>query len=160
MEREEDTQAFTGRPMPPDALAFKSEASGLPAGARIISIEEAREALPRAKRSLSILQGLHDEILDVTEELEIVLETTSVEDDAALAVAEHLGDLVAEWHDMVEEIECEGTRISCIEPARLEWFGVVDGHLAMYSWNEGEEDIEWYRPCELDFRERRLLLEA
>ena len=47
----------------------------LPRGARIVTIEEARENLPKVTRWLAELQAMSDEAHDLTEELEVLLES-------------------------------------------------------------------------------------
>ena len=42
---------------------------------RVLSIEQVRESLPQVKRQLSTLQAIVDEAHDMTEEIEILLET-------------------------------------------------------------------------------------
>ena len=46
----------------------------LPDGSRVVTIEEAREELPRARKLLVTLQSLQDQAHDLTEELEILVE--------------------------------------------------------------------------------------
>ena len=38
-----------------------------------------------------------------------------------------------------------------MDPGRLEWYGVVDRRMALFSWAVGEEDIEWYYRMEEGF---------
>ena len=51
----------------------------LPHGARIVTIEEARENLPKVTRWLAELQAMSDEAHDLTEELEVLLESLEAE---------------------------------------------------------------------------------
>ena len=53
----------------------------LPRGARIVTIEEARENLPKVTRWLAELQAMSDEAHDLTEELEVLLETLQAENE-------------------------------------------------------------------------------
>ena len=53
-----------------------------------------------------------------------------------------------------------GARIAGFDPGYLEWHGVVDGYLVLYSWSQGEEDIEWWHPLDSGINGRRPLVEA
>ena len=132
----------------------------LPKGARIVSLEEARKNLPKVTRMLAELQAMSDEAHDLTEELEVLLESLEAESEHVVEVAEQLAQLVTHWQNVTSQIEDTGTRIACLEPGRLEWYGVVDQHLALYSWRFGEEDIEWYHPIDSTFLARKPLIEA
>ena len=132
----------------------------LPKGAQIVSLEDARENLPKVTRWLAELQAMSDEAHDLTEELEVLLESLEDESEHVVEVAEQLAQLVAHWQNVTSNIEETGTRIACLEPGRLEWYGVVDQHLALYSWRFGEEDIEWYHPLDSTFLARKPLIEA
>jgi hypothetical protein len=77
-----------------------------------------------------------------------------------MEVAEHLGQLVAHWQANVERLESVGARIVSMDPGRLEWYGVVDHRMALFSWAVGEEDIEWYYRMEEGFPSRKPLIEA
>ena len=50
--------------------------------------------------------------------------------------------------------------MACLDPGRLEWYGVVDEQLVLYSWAQGEEDIEWYHETNSSFFSRKPLIEA
>ena len=90
----------------------------------------------------------------------MLLESLEAENEHVIEVAEHLAQLVTHWQHTTAKIEATGTRIACLEPGRLEWYGVVDEHLALYSWSLGEEDIEWYHPIDASFMARKPLIEA
>lgn len=156
-----DEAFFSGRPMDITSISEGDPSLiHLPLDARLVNIEEARESLPRVLPLIAELQAMNDEAHDLTEELEILLETLQPEDDHVAEVAEYLAKLVSQWQLLVERIEDSGAKIACLEPARLEWYGVVDNHLALYSWSEGEEDIEWYHPVDAGFPARKPLIEA
>ena len=53
-----DEGTFAGRPMPPTTACHVAE--GMPRNAFLISIEVAMSLLPKHRRSLAILQALHD----------------------------------------------------------------------------------------------------
>jgi hypothetical protein len=132
----------------------------LPEGHRIVSLDEARENLPKATAWLAELQAMSDVAHDLTEELEVLLESLEAEDEHVIEVADQLAELVKHWQIVTSNIEATGTRIACLEPGRLEWYGVVDQHIALYSWRFGEEDIEWYHPIDASFFARKPLIEA
>ena len=92
----------------------------LPQGARLVTIEEARQNLPKVTRWLAELQAMSDEAHDLTEELEVLLESLEAEHEHVVEVAEHLAQLVAHWQHTTAKIESTGTRIACLEPGRLE----------------------------------------
>jgi len=90
-----DVPFFSGRPMDACSLADEENAlRTLPEGARIVSIEEARENLPKVTRWLAELQAMSDVAHDLTEELEVLLETLEPEDEHVVEVAEQLAQLV------------------------------------------------------------------
>ena len=132
----------------------------IPDGSKVVTIEEARGELPLAKKLLCSLQALQDQAHDLTEELEVLVEELPPHDEHVAEVAEQLGDLVKEWQGIGDSLEKLGARIAGFDPGHLEWHGVVDGYLVLYSWSEGEEDIEWWHPLDTGINGRRPLVEA
>lgn len=132
----------------------------LPDGARVVTIEDARASLPEAQNVLMVLQAMSDEAHDLTNELELLLEGYSMTHPHVLEVAEHLGSLVSQWQASVARLESIGARIVSMDPGRLEWYGVVDHRMALFSWAVGETDIEWYYRMEEGFPSRKPLIEA
>ena len=132
----------------------------IPDGSKVVTIEEARNELPMAKKLLYSLQALQDQAHDLTEELEVLVEELPPHDEHVAEVAEQLGDLVKEWQGIGDSLEKLGARIAGFDPGHLEWHGVVDGYLGLYSWSEGEEDIEWWHPLDTGINGRRPLVEA
>ena len=132
----------------------------IPDGSKVVTIEEARSELPMAKKLLYSLQALQDQAHDLTEELEVLVDELPPHDEHVAEVAEQLGDLVKEWQGIGDSLEKLGARIAGFDPGHLEWHGVVDGYLVLYSWSEGEEDIEWWHPLDTGINGRRPLVEA
>ena len=54
----------------------------------------------------------------------------------------------------------ERLRVAGLDPGRIEWFGVIDNQLMLYSWTCGESDIEWYYGVDEGFSSRKPLIEA
>ena len=73
-------------------------------------------------------------------------------------VADQLGNFVKEWQFLGDALEETGARIAGFDPGYLEWHGVVDGYLVLYSWSQGEEDIEWWHPLDTGIMAADLLL--
>ena len=69
----------------------------LPKGCRIVSLDEARENLPKATAWLAELQAMSDVAHDLTEELEVLLESLEAEDEHVVEVADQLAELVKHW---------------------------------------------------------------
>ena len=132
----------------------------LPDGAMVVTIEDARASLKEASAVLMVLQAMSDEAHDLTDELELLLDRYPMTHPHVLEVAEHLGQLVAQWQANVERLESVGARIVSMDPGRLEWYGVVDHRMALFSWAVGEADIEWYYRMEEGFPSRKPLIEA
>ncbi len=132
----------------------------LPEGAMVVTIEDARASLKEASAVLMVLQAMSDEAHDLTDELELLLDRYPMTHPHVLEVAEHLGQLVAQWQANVERLESVGARIVSMDPGRLEWYGVVDHRMALFSWAVGEADIEWYYRMEEGFPSRKPLIEA
>ena len=118
---------------------------------RVVTIEEARASLPEAQNVLMVLQAMSDEAHDLTNELELLLDRYTMTHPHVLEVAEHLGGLVTQWQGNVARLEGIGARIVSMDPGRLEWYGVVDHRMALFSWAVGEADIEWYYRMEEGF---------
>ena len=152
---------FTGLPMELDALEPGEELPyPLPADAKILTIEEARTSLKEASNILMVLQAMSDEAHDLTDELEVLLDQLPMHHPHVMEVAEQLGSLVGQWQGNVARLEHLGARIVCMDPGRLEWYGVVDCRMALFSWAMGETDIEWYYRMEEGFPSRKALIEA
>ena len=132
----------------------------LPEGAMVVTIEQARASLTEASNVLMVLQAMSDEAHDLTDELELLLDRYPMTHPHVMEVAEHLGQLVTQWQANVERLESVGARIVSMEPGRLEWYGVVDHRMALFSWAVGEIDIEWYYRMEEGFPARKPLIEA
>jgi len=157
----EDEPFYSGLPMALEELSLEADLPyPLPDGARVVTIEEARASLPEAQNVLMVLQAMSDEAHDLTNELELLLEGYSMTHPHVLEVAEHLGSLVNQWQASVARLESIGARIVSMDPGRLEWYGVVDHRMALFSWAVGEADIEWYYRMEEGFPSRKPLIEA
>lgn len=151
---------LAGQPMSLTELLDEMALLAIPDGSKVVTIEEARNELPLAKKLLYSLQALQDQAHDLTEELEVLVENLPPHDEHVAEVAEQLGDLVKEWQGIGDSLEKLGARIAGFDPGHLEWHGVVDGYLVLYSWSEGEEDIEWWHPLDTGINGRRPLVEA
>ena len=132
----------------------------LPEGALVVTIEQARASLSEASNVLMVLQAMSDEAHDLTNELELLLDRYTMTHPHVIEVAEHLGQLVTQWQASVARLESIGARIVSMDPGRLEWYGVVDHRMALFSWAVGEADIEWYYRMEEGFPSRKPLIEA
>ena len=156
-----DQPSFSGLPMEINELSTDEELPyPLPDGATVVTIEQARASLKEASSVLMVLQAMSDEAHDLTNELELLLDRYPMTHPHVMEVAEHLGQLVAQWQANVERLESVGARIVSMDPGRLEWYGVVDHRMALFSWAVGEEDIEWYYRMEEGFPSRKPLIEA
>ena len=156
-----DQPSFSGLPMEINELSTDEELPyPLPDGATVVTIEQARASLNEASSVLMVLQAMSDEAHDLTNELELLLDRYPMTHPHVMEVAEHLGQLVAQWQANVERLESVGARIVSMDPGRLEWYGVVDHRMALFSWAVGEEDIEWYYRMEEGFPSRKPLIEA
>ncbi|MBL6733406.1 MAG: DUF2203 family protein [Candidatus Poseidonia sp.] len=156
-----DQPSFSGLPMELNELSPDAELPyPLPDGAKVVTIDEARSSLPEACNVLMVLQAMSDEAHDLTDELELLLDRYPMTHPHVMEVAEHLGELVAQWQGNVQRLESIGARIVSMDPGRLEWYGVVDRRMALFSWAVGEEDIEWYYRMEEGFPSRKPLIEA
>ena len=156
-----DEPLYSGLPMELDELSPEAALPyPLPDGALVVTIEEARASLPEASNVLMVLQAMSDEAHDLTNELEILLDQYTMTHPHVMEVAEHLGQLVTQWQASVARLESIGARIVSMDPGRLEWYGVVDRRMALFSWAVGEVDIEWYYRMEEGFPSRKPLIEA
>ena len=156
-----DQPSFSGLPMELDELSPDADLPyPLPEGAMVVTIEQARASLTEASNVLMVLQAMSDEAHDLTDELELLLDRYPMTHPHVMEVAEHLGQLVTQWQANVERLESVGARIVSMEPGRLEWYGVVDHRMALFSWAVGETDIEWYYRMEEGFPSRKPLIEA
>ena len=114
----------------------------LPEGAKVVTIDQARASLGEAINVLMVLQAMSDEAHDLTNELELLLDQYPMTHPHVMEVAEHLGQLVAQWQGNVARLESVGAR------------------MALFSWAVGEVDIEWYYRMEEGFPSRKPLIEA
>ena len=152
---------YSGRPMEiNDLLDFDQAISEMPSGAKVVTIEEARVSLTTARKLLIELQSISDNAADLTEELDIILESYDSSHDHVCELADYLASMIHSWHGVVDKLEKSGAKMACLDPGRLEWYGVVDGQLVLYSWTQGEEDIEWYHDINSSFLSRKPLIEA
>ena len=156
-----DEPLYSGLPMELDELSPEAALPyPLPEGAIVVTIDQARETLPEAQNVLMVLQAMSDEAHDLTNELELLLDQYPMTHPHVMEVAEHLGQMVAQGQASVARLESIGARIVSMDPGRLEWYGVVDRRMALFSWAVGETDIEWYYRMEEGFPSRKPLIEA
>ena len=161
MSKVTDEPFYSGLPMELDELSPEAALPyPLPDGALVVTIEQARASLSEAKNVLMVLQAMSDEAHDLTNELELLLDQFAMTHPHVMEVAEHLGSMVAQWQASVARLESIGARIVSMDPGRLEWYGVVDHRMALFSWAVGEPDIEWYYRMEEGFPSRKPLIEA
>ena len=151
---------FTGQPMTPEELKDRTSLENISSDSRIVSIEEARAELPIISRLLSAMQAIHDQAVNITEEIEELLRVLPLGHPHITEMTDFLSKIVHEWQDVGDQIQLIGARVSILDPGHVEWHGVVDGELVMYSWCQGEGDIEWWYPLGLSTTERRPLIEA
>ena len=156
-----DQPLYSGLPMELEELSPDADMPyPLPDGAVVVTIEQARSSLPEAQNVLVMLQAMSDEAHDLTDELELLLDRYPMTHPHVIEVAEHLEELVHQWQANVARLEAVGARIVSMDPGRLEWYGVVDHRMALFSWAIGETDIEWYYRMEEGFPSRKPLIEA
>ena len=161
MSKVTDEPFYSGLPMELDELSPEAVLPyPLPDGALVVTIEQARASLSEAKNVLMVLQAMSDEANALTNELELLLDQYAMTHPHVMEVAEHLGSMVAQWQASVARLESIGARIVSMDPGRLEWYGVVDHRMALFSWAVGEPDIEWYYRMEEGFPSRKPLIEA
>ncbi len=160
MQNEWNPPPLAGQPMDITELLDEMALLALPAGCRVVTIDEARNELPKARKILITLQSLQDQANDLTEELEVLVDQLPPHHDHIMEVADQLGSIVKEWQAIGDILENMGARIAGFDPGHLEWHGVVDGYLVHYSWSQGEEDIEWWHPLDTGINGRRPLVEA
>ncbi|MFL2967901.1 MAG: DUF2203 domain-containing protein [Candidatus Poseidoniaceae archaeon] len=160
MQNEWNPPPLAGQPMNLSELLDEMALLAIPDGSKVVTIEEARMELPQAKKLLITLQSLQDEAHNLTEELEVLVEDLSPHHEHVVEVADQLGGLVKEWQAIGDSLEDMGARIAGFDPGHLEWHGVVDGYLVLYSWCQGEDDIEWWHPLDTGINGRRPLVEA
>ena len=116
--------------------------------------------MPTACALLIQLQSISDSAADLTDELDIILESYDSNHNHVTELADYLASMIHEWHQAVDLLEKTGAKMACLDPGRLEWYGVVDEQLVLYSWTQGEEDIEWYHSIDSSFIARKPLIEA
>ncbi len=156
-----ETPIYSGRPMEiTDLLDFEQSINDLPSGGKVVTIDEARVSLITARKLLIELQSISDNAADLTDELDIILESYDSSHDHVSELADYLASMIQSWHEVVDKLQITGAKMACLNPGRLEWYGVVDGQLALYSWSQGEEDIEWYHEINSSFLSRKPLIEA
>ena len=160
MQNEWNPPPLAGQPMAVTELLDEMALLALPDGSRVVTIEEAREQLPLAEKILTSLQSLQDQAHALTEELEVLVEKLPPYHEHVIEVGDQLGDLVKEWQELGDSLDKTGATIAGFDPGHLEWHGVVDGYLVLYSWSQGEEDIEWWHPLDTGINGRRPLVEA
>ena len=161
MADESNSPIFSGRPMEIGMLENSEERTQLlPHDAHLVTIEQARESLPEAIQLLIELQVMNDYAHDLTEEIEILLEDLQPEDEHVVEVADTLATTIRNWQKVSSKLSLTGARVASLEPGRLEWYGVVDGDIALYSWCFGEDDIEWYHHTNATYLTRKPLIEA
>ncbi|MBT4920660.1 MAG: DUF2203 family protein [Euryarchaeota archaeon] len=152
---------YSGRPMSvTDLINHETAIDEIPSGAKIVTIDEARNGLKEAARCLAELQSISDISGDLTEELDIILESYDSKHDHVTELADYLATMIQSWHGVVKRLQSTGARMACLELGRLEWYGVVDEKVVQYSWCSGEEDIEWYHELNSSFLSRKPLIEA
>ena len=155
-----DNTPLAGQPMSAEDLIDEMALLALPENGIVVTIDEARNSLVEVKKCLSCLQSIQDLANDLTSELEYLVGKLPPFDEHVTEYADALGELVTEWQEITERFASTGANIACFDPGYAEWYGVVDGHLVLYSWCEGEEDIEWWHPLDSGVDGRRPLVEA
>tara|TARA_B100000768_G_C11235369_1_gene357000 strand:+ start:379 stop:864 length:486 start_codon:yes stop_codon:yes gene_type:complete len=158
---ESNSPIFSGRPMEISMLENSDQkVQLLPHNAHLVTIEQARESLDEAVQLLIELQVMNDYAHDLTGEMEILLEDLEPEDEHVVEVADTLATTIRNWQIISSKLSLTGARVASLDPGRLEWYGVVDGEIALYSWCFGEEDIEWYHHADTTYLTRKPLIEA
>ena len=156
----QNTSRFFGRPMPPGDLMHPNHAHELlPNGARIVSIEEARMGLKKVRKYISTLQNIQDKAQSLTEELDLLLRKLDIENPHVEEVSTDLAIVIDEWKDCLDEISSTGCEVKSIDPPLLDWYGVVDGELVNYCWEESDNDVKYWHSLNTGFSGRLPLME-
>ena len=151
---------FFGRPMPPDDLIHPHHAQELlPNGARIVSIEEARMGLKKVRKYIHTLRGIQEKAQILTEELDVLLRNMDDENPHVDEVSTNLAIAIDEWRNCLNEISSTGCEVKSIDPPLLDWYGVVDGELVNYCWEESDNDVKFWHSLNTGFSGRMPLLE-
>ena len=151
---------FFGRPMPPDDLIHPHHAQELlPNGARIVSIEEARMGLKKVRKYIHTLRGIQEKAQILTEELDMLLRNMDEENPHVDEVSTNLAIAIDEWRSCLNEISSTGCEVKSIDPPLLDWYGVVDGELVNYCWEESDNDVKFWHSLNTGFSGRMPLLE-
>ena len=100
---------YSGRPMEiTDLLDFEQSINELPSNGKVVTIEEARMSLITARKLLIELQSISDNAADLTEELDIILESYDSSHDHVSELADYLASMIQSWHGVVDELEKNG----------------------------------------------------
>ena len=160
MGNRKDTSIFFGRPMSPGELMHPNHAHELlPSGAKIVSIEEARTGLKKVRKYINTLQNIQDKAQSLTEELDLLLRKSDVENTNVEEVSTDLAITIDEWTDCLDEISSTGCEVKSIDPPLLDWYGVVDGELVNYCWEESDNDVQFWHSLNSGFSGRLPLME-
>ena len=154
------TSKFFGRPMPPSDLIHPHHASELlPNGARIVSIEEARMGLKKVRKYIYTLQNIQEKAQILTEELDMLLRKMDIENPHVEEVSTDLAIVIDQWKNCLDEISSTGCEVKSIDPPLLDWYGVVDGELVNYCWEESDNDVKFWHSLNTGFSGRLPLIE-
>lgn len=118
--------------------------------------------LPQVVARIPLLQRIGTDLIKVMKRKEQIVAQykkpgrgrENGEADSVVALKEELRDLSDRLTELREEVHALGGTIAQSSTATLEFLGEVDGCIAWFSWQPGEETIQSWRPVDGEAGER------
>ena len=135
------------------------------APSKTFTVEEANRLIPSIE---AIFREMDRRSLRLREVLELITDIEEywggqVDDQELPDRPAHEGllrerdDLQASLHDDIERIHAVGAILKDYQQGLVDFYGLVDGHLAFLCWQRGEHSVRFYHPLEGGFAGRRPL---
>ena len=131
---------------------------------KVFTLEEANELLPILTELIHNLKKKRDQ----TAEIEIQIDALELVNDGGEnnsareleKMMEKHRQVVAEFYDVVDEIQSNGCLLKDVDLGLIDFYGVVEGHIVCLCWRLGEEQIGFWHDVKEGYANREPLNES
>ena len=128
---------------------------------KVFMLKEANELLSLLTELIHDLQKKRDQAAEIEVQIDALELVSGSVEDASAGELEKLMEkhrqVVAEFYDVVDEIQSNGCLLKDIDLGLIDFYGVVEGHIVCLCWRIGEEQIGFWHDIKEGYASRQPL---
>lgn len=123
-----------------------------PAGARLFTVEEANQQLPKVRQLLAALRGSKKQAIGLQALVDVEEMTGGKGKEKLLEAME---GRVAEFHAAMESLAALGCELKDVEKGLFDFYAMRDNEIVFLCWMEGEDSVSHWHTLEEGFGGRK-----